>query len=127
MLSIVLRKDYRILDSTDSGTVSPIDPGTPIEPVEPIEPIEPLGLIDVSSDTTPYKSEITEFKTFLMPEHNIVTMPAIRKELTHGEESWREEVMSRDFAGNISEVESKGKPRTVILWGWRWKRPCDSV
>ena len=127
MLSIVLRKDYRILDSTDSGTVSPIDPGTPIEPVEPIEPIEPLGLIDVSSDTTPYKSEITEFKTFLMPEHNIVTMPAIRKELTHGEESWREEVMSRDFAGNISEVESKGKPRTVILWGWSGLYPIATI
>ena len=130
MLSIVLRKDYRILDATDSGTVSPVDPETPVEPVEPIEPIkpiEPLGLIDASSDTTPYKSEITEFNTFLMPEHNIVTMPAIRKELTHGEESWREEVLSRDCVGNISEVKSTGKPRTVILWGWSGLYPIAVV
>ena len=38
MLSIVLRKDYRILDATDSGTVSPVDPETPVEPIEPVEP-----------------------------------------------------------------------------------------
>ncbi len=49
------------------------------------------------------------------------------KEYTAGVESWSETVLGRDPLGNVSGVKERGRPSTVILWGYKGLYPVAVV
>lgn len=49
------------------------------------------------------------------------------KEYTAGVESWNETVLGRDPLGNVSGVKERGRPSTVILWGYKGLYPVAVV
>lgn len=54
-------------------------------------------------------------------------LPSSRIEYVDGKEAWREDILSRDGHGNILQVKEKGRPNTVILWGYGGKYPVAVI
>ena len=54
-------------------------------------------------------------------------LPISHKEMTLGEESWSETVLSRDCKGNISSFKEKGHPETVVLWSYNGRYPVAVI
>ena len=75
---------------------------------------------------TVWKEETTEYATFFI-NHEAYLLPKYRIEKTDGVESWRETVNSRDNLGNVQSVKEKGRPETVIFWGYGGRYPVAVI
>ncbi len=73
-----------------------------------------------------YKEMMTEFGWFGIggTQH---LLPSAHKEITLGTESWRETVLSRDCMGNIASFKEKGRPETVVIWGYCGRYPLAVI
>lgn len=87
--------------------------------------LHPNDTIAFLPDFPAYKTEVIEFgysdslKNTLLPSAHI--------EYVDGKEAWREDILSRDTHGNIVQFKEKGKPNTVILWGYGGKYPVAAI
>ena len=123
------RTEYTYADESDETYASTLDQqhflSTPlctkffIEVESPFPPIFPLG------EQTPWKMECLTFSNFDIATNRL--LPSSRIEYTDGNESWREDVLSRDCNGNVQQVKEKGKPNTVILWSYGGKYPIAVI
>lgn len=75
---------------------------------------------------TIWKDETTEYATFFI-NHEAYLLPKYRIEKTDGVESWRETVNRRDNLGNVQSVKEKGRPETVIFWGYGGRYPVAVI
>lgn len=78
-----------------------------------------------AGQTTPYKKEVMEFANFATSSNRL--LPSAHVEYVNGNLAWREDVLSRDHAGNIQQVKETGKPATVILWSYNGKYPVAVI
>ena len=54
-------------------------------------------------------------------------LPKTRKEYTDSTLSWTEEVVARDGKGNITDIRQRGKPETVLVWGYGGRYPVAVI
>ena len=84
-------------------------------------PIKP-SLPSVKADM----EELVNYGWFSIKGENYL-LPSSHVEYHLGNESWREDVLSRDTNGNITSVKEKGQPETVILWGYSGRLPVAVI
>ena len=75
---------------------------------------------------TLWKEETTEYSNYPI-DHEPYLLPRRRIEKTDGIESWRETIESRDRLGNVQSVKEKGRPETVIFWGYGGRYPVAVI
>ena len=73
-----------------------------------------------------YKEEVTGYGWFGINGQQYL-LPSSHIEYNLGEESWREDVISRDVKGNVTSLKEKGKPETVILWSYGGTLPVAYI
>ena len=78
-----------------------------------------------SAADSPYKNEVIEFSYSDSLQNTL--LPSAHIEYVDGKEAWRKDILSRDSHGNILQFKEKGKPNTVILWGYGGKYPVAAV
>ena len=75
---------------------------------------------------TLWKEEITTYDSYTIMNHSYL-LPSLHIEKTDGVESWRETIESRDRLGNVQSVKEKGRPETVIFWGYGGRYPVAII
>ena len=71
---------------------------------------------------TLWKDETTEYNPYVI-DHQQYLLPGSRVEHTDGVENWRETILKRDVCGNVQSVKERGRPETVIVWGYGGRYP----
>lgn len=66
-----------------------------------------------------------QYDSFSIPGNWTALMPSVRRELTDGFESWREEVFARDSLGNPTCIKERGRPQLSITWGYNGLYPTS--
>ena len=126
-LSVPLKKEYRKCNFPYTGLITG-------------------GIVDSSSSVNPYAwhpslrpptdTLVLEFPSTLLYEEVVeydwmevsgCLLPVARIEKTGGGESWREDYLSRNRYGAVSSIKERGRPETVILWGYRNLLPVAVV
>ncbi|MBR0287184.1 MAG: RHS repeat protein, partial [Bacteroidales bacterium] len=75
---------------------------------------------------TLWKEETTTYDSYIINNHSYL-LPSLRIEKTNGVESWRETIESRDKLGNVQSVKERGRPETVIFWGYGGRYPVAII
>ena len=117
-LSVPVWKKVTYEDASAIETLSPLTRGDLLEKEVVQRPLEPV--------VTPYKEEVTEYDWFEINGQRYL-LPSAHVEYNLGNESWREDVLSRDLKGNISSSKAKGSPQTVIIWGYGGHLPVAVI
>ena len=73
-----------------------------------------------------FKEELTRYEWFNIGGQQYL-LPSAHIEKNLGAESWRESVLSRDGKGNITSFKEKGRPETVVLWGYNALLPVAVI
>ena len=98
--------------------------------VTPYEDTTQTPKMDISVVPGPlsaqFKEEIARYDWFEIKGSRYL-LPSSHVEYHLGNESWREDVLSRDTNGNITSVKEKGQPETVILWGYSGRLPVAVI
>ncbi len=77
-------------------------------------------VIDTSTETS------TEYSFFNVNGGSRL-LPSATYEYQDGILTWEEQILSRDNKGNVSSLKERGKPETVILWGYGGTCPVAVV
>ena len=123
-LSIPLKREYKKRPLRYAGSIvgGPIGGGTNIGThLDPRAISSSLGFKDTLVFELPYTllhEEMIEYGWVETggSEH---LLPIARIEKTGGGESWREDYLSRNQDGAVTSVKERGRPETVILWGYK--------
>ena len=123
-LSIPLKREYKKRPLHYAGSIvgGPIGGGTNIGThLDPRAISSSLGFKDTLVFELPYTllhEEMIEYGWVETggSEH---LLPIARIEKTGGGESWREDYLSRNQDGAVTSVKERGRPETVILWGYK--------
>ena len=131
-LSIPLKREYKKMQLHYAGSIvgGPIGGGTNIGThLDPRAISSSLGFKDTLVFELPYTllhEEMIEYGWVETggSEH---LLPIARIEKTGGGESWREDYLSRNQDGAVTSVKERGRPETVILWGYKNLLPVAVV
>ena len=131
-LSIPLKREYKKRQLHYAGSIvgGPIGGGTNIGThLDPRAISSSLGFKDTLVFELPYTllhEEMIEYGWVETggSEH---LLPIARIEKTGGGESWREDYLSRNQDGAVTSVKERGRPETVILWGYKNLLPVAVV
>lgn len=114
-------------DLTDQRFLSvPVGKKVIYEDAPGLVPTIPSLVGPLAPIVTPHKEEVTEYDWFEINGQRYL-LPSAHVEYNLGNETWREDVLSRDFKGNIASSKEKGSPQTVIIWGYGGSLPVAVI
>ncbi len=68
----------------------------------------------------------TQYDIFQVNGHPF-PLPCLKNEITDGQVSYTEQILSRDILGNIRSVKAKSRPETILIWGYKGQYPVAVV